>query len=57
MRFQRAMELISGGKDIQNAPEIALACGYADQSHLVHEFNEFAGMTPGQFRLTVSPAA
>ena len=57
VRFQRAMELISGERDIQNAPEIVLACGYADQSHLVHEFNEFAGMTPGQFRLTVSPAA
>lgn len=57
VRFQRAMELISGTKNAEGAPGIALSCGYADQSHLVHEFDEFAGMTPGQFRLTVSPAA
>ncbi|MGN0072082.1 MAG: helix-turn-helix domain-containing protein [Atopobiaceae bacterium] len=57
VRFQRAMELVSGTKDQEGTPEIALSCGYADQSHLVHEFNEFAGMTPGQFRSLVKTAA
>jgi AraC-like DNA-binding protein len=29
--------------------DIALACGYYDQAHLIHEFQEFAGMTPSQY--------
>jgi AraC-like DNA-binding protein len=29
--------------------ETAAAFGYADQSHLTHEFRAFAGLTPGQY--------
>ena len=29
---------------------LALSCGYSDQSHLVHEFDELAGMAPGKLR-------
>lgn len=28
---------------------LALDCGYFDQSHLIHDFQEFAGRTPEQF--------
>jgi AraC-like DNA-binding protein len=30
--------------------EIALACGYADQAHMIAEFGGFAGGSPGQIR-------
>jgi AraC-like DNA-binding protein len=30
--------------------DIAADCGYFDQAHMIHEFQEFAGMTPAQYR-------
>lgn len=56
VRFQHAMELIAQSESSTQAQSLALACGYSDQSHLVHEFNEFAGMTPGRFRALVCGA-
>jgi AraC-like DNA-binding protein len=49
MRFQRAVELIkvdvarSGRTDLA---EVAVRCGYADQSHLTHDFVERLGVPP-----------
>ncbi len=34
--------------------ETAAAFGYADQSHLAHDFRAFAGMTPGQYAAAYS---
>ena len=31
--------------------DTALACGYADQAHFIHDFKAVVGMTPGQYRL------
>ena len=31
---------------------IAVECGYADQSHLTHEFGELAGMPPSPYQAT-----
>ena len=50
VRFQRAMGLISRGEDSAQAQALTLSCGYSDQSHLVHEFDELAGMAPGKLR-------
>ena len=44
-RFQRARDLAQQSP----APDwarIAVECGYFDQSHLIHDFQEFSGFTP-----------
>lgn len=43
-RFTRAQALARRGGD--GWADIAVACGYADQAHLIREFREFAGATP-----------
>lgn len=50
VRFQRAMGLIAREDDAAQAQALALSCGYSDQSQLVHEFDELAGMAPGKLR-------
>ncbi len=49
-RFRRAAAMLreprSGNADWA---QLALECGYFDQSHLIHDFQEFAGNTPERF--------
>ncbi|WP_164019748.1 helix-turn-helix transcriptional regulator [Pyxidicoccus trucidator] len=33
--------------------EVALACGFADQSHLTKQFTRTLGITPGDYRTAV----
>jgi AraC family transcriptional regulator len=47
-RIDRAKKLLSAG-DLSMA-EIALTCGFADQSHFTAAFRKFVGATPGSFR-------
>jgi len=47
LRVARAMLLLRGTAPLD---EIALAIGFADQSHFCREFKRVAGVTPGEFR-------
>ncbi len=37
--------------------DTALACGYSDQAHFIHDFKAVVGMTPGQYRSRASTAS
>ena len=45
-RFAHAVRMFEQNK---NAFEIIVACGYADQAHLIKEFKKFSNTTPTQF--------
>jgi AraC-like DNA-binding protein len=44
-RFQRALATIERGEEV-DWPDVALACGYYDQAHFIHDFREFSGINP-----------
>jgi AraC-like DNA-binding protein len=46
VRVRKARELLDRGASIA---DVALAVGYADQSHLTHRFKRLLGITPGQY--------
>jgi AraC-like DNA-binding protein len=48
LRFQRARVLAEKLKTPDWA-QLAIACGYFDQSHLIRDFKEFAGSTPNVY--------
>ncbi|MGV7210871.1 DUF6597 domain-containing transcriptional factor [Oxalobacteraceae bacterium A2-2] len=48
VRFRRAADALKAAQ----APDwaaLALECGYYDQSHLIHDFQEFSGSSPADF--------
>ncbi len=45
-RFQKVLKKVHGNHDPDWA-DVAVDCGYYDQAHLIHEFQEFAGVSPG----------
>jgi AraC-like DNA-binding protein len=47
-RFQRAVSALHLSHIVDWA-DTALACGYCDQSHMIHEFQDFAGLTPAHY--------
>jgi transcriptional regulator GlxA family with amidase domain len=48
-RFGRVLEAFELGRSV-NWGQLAAECGYYDQAHLIHEFQEFAGMNPTFYR-------
>lgn len=53
LRMRALVESIARGADVDWA-DLAAQCGYYDQAHLAHEFREFTGVTPTEYR-PVSP--
>jgi AraC-like DNA-binding protein len=54
-RFRRAAAALRAEPGAVSTPDwaqLALACGYFDQSHLIHDFQEFAGSTPERFHFS-----
>lgn len=47
-RFQRARALVQRVRAVQWA-ELAVGCGYFDQSHLIRDFRAFSGLTPEEY--------
>lgn len=44
-RFQRVLRLVEHAPRVEWA-DVALTCGYFDQSHFIHDFRAFAGLNP-----------
>jgi AraC-like DNA-binding protein len=44
-RFQRVLRHVHGSGDVEWS-QLALNCGYYDQSHFIHDFQTFSGFTP-----------
>ena len=47
-RFERAVALVDARTEMGWA-EIAQACGYYDQAHMIRDFHQFAGCAPSEF--------
>lgn len=47
-RFQQALDLTRNSSTPDWA-DVAVACGYFDQSHLIHDFQTFSGLGPTEF--------
>jgi AraC-like DNA-binding protein len=48
LRFRKSLAAAHGASE-PDWPDLAAGCGYYDQAHFIHEFQEFAGMTPSQY--------
>jgi AraC-like DNA-binding protein len=55
-RFQRALGAFDRERTIDWS-DLAARCGYYDQSHLIHDFRQFAGMSPADFARRAQPDA
>ncbi|MGD0778015.1 MAG: helix-turn-helix domain-containing protein [Candidatus Solibacter sp.] len=49
LRFQRAVKQAHRAVPV-DWTLLALECGYFDQAHFIHEFRQFSGLAPGEYR-------
>jgi AraC-like DNA-binding protein len=56
LRFRRAVERLGGRRAQVNWADFAAACGYYDQAHMIREFQDLAGTTPGRFLQSLEAA-
>jgi AraC-like DNA-binding protein len=49
LRFRKSLEVAYTAAETDWS-SLAADCGYYDQAHMIHEFREFAGMTPAEYR-------
>jgi AraC-like DNA-binding protein len=54
VRFSRVSRILKRN-DVTNWALIAQRCGYYDQAHLIRDFREFAGSTPGEYLGRILP--
>src|SRR5262249_52459881 len=47
-RFQQVITMVHRRRNVDWA-DVALSCGYFDQSHFNHDFREFSGLTPTEY--------
>ena len=50
LRFRKALDAICDAADSPDWAGLAIDCGYYDQAHLIHEFQEFAAVTPAEYQ-------
>jgi AraC-like DNA-binding protein len=55
LRFQNLTALIGGADGSASWAGLAQDAGYCDQSHMIREFREFSGLTPGAYRALLLP--
>jgi AraC-like DNA-binding protein len=48
-RLQRVLTAANGAKTTPDWSDLAVECGYYDQAHLIHEFQQLAGLTPSEY--------
>jgi AraC-like DNA-binding protein len=56
LRFRRALRELSSQLRVSYG-EVVVKCRYSDQAHLIREFKEFSGLTPGELLNSYSPNA
>lgn len=54
IRFERAVKMVTTNHRPDWA-QVVLDCGYFDQAHLIRDFRQFAGMTPGEYASRLAP--
>ena len=57
IRFQAFLGELNKSQDQTGSEEIALNCGYYDQSHMLKDFRAFAGTTPEKYKKYCSEKA